>query len=662
MSGSAKKLLHAAAGTAAAGGATYVEDVFATHLYTGNNANNHEINNGVDLSDGGLVWFKRRSASGDYWLVDSERGGTLALRSNSNVANYSQTGAYSFIQSFDDNGFTMGDQGDINNATDFVSWSFRKQEGFFDVVKFSTTGGGGTQAVSHNLGSIPGYIIIKKTSASQSWICWAKNQTSPNSNWWRNYGSIDNTSTMFDWGDDTGIASAPTSTTVTLGSYFTGATADYVMYFFAEGGSDDQIFGDDSDEAIIKCGTFTTGGTTADFYVDCGFEIGWGVFIRTNDGAGFLQYDEMRGFSHGFNSELYWNSNNAEGSENQTRVVPTATGFANLGGKFETNSTYQYIVIRRGPMKEPSAGTDVYIADESHASAYENPMFQGTFPVDMSYFFDSASSTGPYLGSRLTWKYNAQIDSNSSAPSETNHVWDYMSGWYNRGSGSDDNNIAHMFRRYPKVFDVVVYEGNGSGGNTSRSGLSHNLGVAPEMIIHKRLDSSSEWQVGAAPISKGGYLNLNNSFSTSFTPSNEFAATTFDVDGWIGEGNNNVSGGVYLCLLFASLSGISKVGTYTGTGSNFNVTDLGAPVRYLLVKRTDGTGGATAGHWGVFDSTVQGINTSGYDPFPYLSTADQSLTTNQDVIDQHSSGFTVKDDTNSGFNINGGTYLYLAIA
>jgi hypothetical protein len=288
-------------------------------------------------------------------------------------------------------------------------------------------------------------------------------------------------------------------------------------------------------------------------------------------------------------------------------------------------------------------------------------MFQGTFPVDMSYFFDSVGGSAVYLGTRLTWKSNAQINSNSSAPSETNHVWDYMSGWYNRGSGSNDNNIAHMFRRYPKVFDVVVYEGNGSGGNTSRSGLSHNLGVAPEMIIHKRLDSSSEWQVGAAPISKGGYLNLNNSFSTSFTPSNEFAATTFDVDGWISEGNNNVSGGTYLCLLFASLSGISKVGTYTGTGSNFNVTDLGAPVRYLLVKRTDGTGGATAGHWGAFDSTVQGI-TSGYDPFPYLSAPGQSLTTNQDVIDQHSSGFTVKDDVNSGFNINGGTYIYLAIA
>ena len=99
-------------------------------------------------------------------------------------------------------------------------------------------------------------------------------------------------------------------------------------------------------------------------------------------------------------------------------------------------------------------------------------------------------------------------------------------------------------------------------------------------------------------------------------PSNEFAATPCDGDGWIGECNNNVSGGFYLCLLFASLSGISKVGTYTGTGSNVNVTDLGAPVRYLLVKRKDGTGGATAGHWGVFDSTVQCINTSGSDPFP----------------------------------------------
>jgi len=65
MSG-AKKLLHAAAGTSAAsGGATYVEDVFSTHLYTGNGSDGKAINNGIDLDgEGGLVWIKGRAAGG----------------------------------------------------------------------------------------------------------------------------------------------------------------------------------------------------------------------------------------------------------------------------------------------------------------------------------------------------------------------------------------------------------------------------------------------------------------------------------------------------------------------------------------------------------------------------------------------------------------------
>lgn len=655
MSGGAKKLLHAAAGTAAAGGATYVEDVFSTHLFTGTGSSN-DIDNGIDLDDkGGLVWIKARNNQRSHALFDTERGANL-LASNTTAAQYSSSG-----MTANSNGFTVVDNS-VNKVNEtIVSWTFARQEGFFDVVTW-TGNATGSRAISHGLNAKVGTIIVKCTSHTQNWAVYHSGIPT-------GYGNLLNASTFATgsgnavFGDSSYNNIDPTTSVFYVGTdnEVNGSGRTYVAYVFAEGtDSGSQIFGDDGDEPIIKCATFSTPNNLNDFSIDCGFEVQWVVFIRTNDGGGYLQYDNMRGFAHSYNSEFFLDNSNEEGTENQTRVVPTATGFANLGGKFEKNSTYAYIAIRRGPMKEPEAGTDVYIADMSHASAYENPMFQGTFPVDMSYFFDTSGSAA-YLGTRLTGKSNAQINSNSSAPSETNHVWDYMSGWYNRGSGSDDNNIAHMFRRYPKVFDVVVYEGNGSPSVGVRNGLNHNLGVAPEMIIHKRLDSSSEWQVGAAPISKGGYFNLANSFTASFTPSNEFTATTFDVDGWISENHNNTSGGTYVALLFASLSGISKVGTYTGTGSNFNVTDLGAPVRYLLVKRTDSTGGATGGHWGFFDSTVQGI-TSGYDPFPYLSSSGTTLTTNQDVIDSHSSGFTVKDDTNSGFNINGGTYIYLAIA
>jgi len=649
MSGGAKKLLHAAAGTAASGDPVYVEDVFSTYLYTGNNANNHEINNGVDLSDGGLVWFKKRNATGDHWLVDSERGGTLALRSNSNVANYSQTGAYSFIQSFDDDGFTMGDQGDINNSSDFASWSFRKQKGFFDVVKFSTTGGGGTQAISHNLGSIPGYIVFKKTNVAQTWITYHKGVTSPNSNWWRNFAGWEADAQFYDFGDDTGINSAPTDTTVTLGTYFTNATADYVAYFFAEGGSGDQIFGDDGDEAIIKCGTYSS--ATA---INLGFEPQWLMAKRTSSTGNWYMINNMTGFfGNSKNTQrLIADLSNGE-SDDQVASV-TSTGFNSR--LFDGAGDYMYVAIRRGPMKEPSAGTDVYIQYENNPSSVEDPFFQSSFPVDVGIFHRRTNDEGNYLTARMLGLKDLNTTTTGALGNNTNAKFDYMNGWYDTGGAQYSGYSSLMFRRYPKVFDVVFYEGNGSPSVGVRNGLAHNLGVAPEMIIHKRLDSTSEWQVGATPVSKGGYLNLTNSFPTSFTPANEFTATTFDVDGWIGENHNNTSGGTYLCLLFASLSGISKVGTYTGTGNNLNV-DCGfsGGARFILIKRTD-----AVADWYVYDSVVQGI-IAGNDPYWLMNTAAAEVT-NTDYIDPLASGFTVTSSAPAALNASGGTYLFLAFA
>ncbi len=51
----------------------------------------------------------------------------------------------------------------------YVSWSFRKAPGFFDVVTYTGNGTAG-RTVSHNLGSTPGMMIIKKSSNSENWI------------------------------------------------------------------------------------------------------------------------------------------------------------------------------------------------------------------------------------------------------------------------------------------------------------------------------------------------------------------------------------------------------------------------------------------------------------------------------------------------------------
>ena len=196
----------------------------------------------------------------------------------------------------------------------------------------------------------------------------------------------------------------------------------------------------------------------------------------------------------------------------------------------------------------------------------------------------------------------------------------------------------------------MIYTGTGSART-----VTHNLGVAPEMIWVKRRAGTDQWYVYAAPNGKDKKQELNadsQAYTDSMWNNTTPSASTFSVDSTAGVNSNGQS---IIAYLFASVDGISKLGSYTGTGSNVNV-DCGfsAGARFVIIKRTDGSG-----DWYVYDS-VRGI-VAGDDPFLALNT-NTAQTTNTDYIDPLSSGFTVTSSAPSQLNASGGTYLFLAIA
>jgi hypothetical protein len=198
---------------------------------------------------------------------------------------------------------------------------------------------------------------------------------------------------------------------------------------------------------------------------------------------------------------------------------------------------------------------------------------------------------------------------------------------------------------------VVCYTGTGSATT-----VSHNLGVAPELMIVKRRNSAEDWPVLQTNIPTQATLNgtfsgdpPNSSYFGNGTSYVAPTSTVFSV------GTNsavNASGGTYVAYLFASLSGVSKIGTYTGNGSSVTVTTNFQP-RFILVKRTDSTG-----DWIVSDS-ARGL-VAGNDPYLELNTTDAEVT-NEDWVDISSTSFTVNQTTNNA-NVNTGTYIYLCIA
>ena len=64
-------LMQGAAG--AAGGATYVDDVFSTYLYKGTGSA-RSINNAIDVSgEGAMVWIKSRNLGLSHQIFDTVR-------------------------------------------------------------------------------------------------------------------------------------------------------------------------------------------------------------------------------------------------------------------------------------------------------------------------------------------------------------------------------------------------------------------------------------------------------------------------------------------------------------------------------------------------------------------------------------------------------------
>jgi hypothetical protein len=649
MSRSALKGLQAAAG-AAGGDPVYVDDVFSTYLYTGTGSS-LAINNGIDLSgEGGLVWLKRRSSNKGHHLYDTARGVTKMLSSDGNDAEDTKSQG---LTAFNSDGFTLGTESQINGSTSTnVGWSFRKQPGFFDVVTY-TGNGGSNRAISHNLNSKPGLIIIKATSMSAGWMVGAGFTSTQYYRLALETSAAADQAALRDYNNY--LSAEPTTTTFSVGNEGLGNAngQTYVAYLFA---NDDQRFGENSDEAIIKCGTFTGNPTT----IDLGFEPQWMIAKKYDSTSPWQMFDTMRGWTaDGGTKDLEADTSSAETdrtSQNYTQLKSTGVTFNSYGG------SWIYMAIRR-PHKpaEELAATSLFKASTYTGSGAGTSVTTG-FPVDMTLVkCRNTGSTQTEVWNRLRGKKGYLFtDSTASQGNFGSDQWiiDNMTGytWAATDGYTNDSSrtyVAWDFKRAPGFFDVVTYTGTGSATT-----IAHNLGVAPEMIWLKNRSATANWELylnaGGTEYGYYGldqkYVGLNTSLSTwnNTSPTNSVVSVSSQFS------NSSYS---YVMYLFASVSGISKVGTYSGTGSELTV-DCGfsAGARFVLIKRADNSMGSGGESYFVFD-TARGITASSS---PYLPLNDTDAEASGSFVKPDSSGFKVT--TESVVNTSGSTYAFYAIA
>ena len=121
---------------------------------------------------------------------------------------------------------------------EYVSWSFRKAPGFFDVVTY--TGTGSARTVSHNLGSVPGCIMVKRTDGgSEDWVVYHRGNSDILGNNPGHYYVYLNTTNSYMGGASRFNNVAATSAEFTVGTDngTNGNGFSYVAYIFAGGQS-----------------------------------------------------------------------------------------------------------------------------------------------------------------------------------------------------------------------------------------------------------------------------------------------------------------------------------------------------------------------------------------------------------------------------------------
>ena len=631
----------------------YIEEVFSTWLYNGTGSA-QTITNGIDFSTkGGLLWFKARNDTRNNWLYDTTRSIANGLRSDSNTAATSTPNA---LTAFNNNGFSIGTSGNINTSGNtLVSWSFRKQPKFFDVVTWTGTGAN-PQIIPHNLGSVPGCIIVKVTNDIDEWIVYHRTLANTQFLILNTTAAAANGSTG-PWG-----ATTPTSTQFTVGSYANSVGLTYVAYLFAHDAGGFGLTGTDN---VISCGSYTGTGT-AGLQINLGYEPQWFMVKRTDSTADWFLSDILRGMPIGDTDRILYPNLTAAEDPVGNIFAPTATGLTITNGGFgpvnASGGNYIYIAIRRGPMAVPTDATKVFTPATRTGTGAAATVTSAGFPIDLIFSGGRSENRGFNWDDRLNGaQQSLRAFSTSAYTSDTQGVtgFDTMSGM-RLGTGSTFGGgynvnaelyVYEMLRRAPKFFDIVCYTGTGSATTQT-----HNLAAVPELMIVKSTSAAGAWDTYCSALANTEYVVLNDTAAKATGTTRWNSTTPTSSVFTVGTSSTtNGSGVTYVAYLFSTCAGVSKVGSYTGNGTTQTINcGFTGGARFVLIKRTDATG-----DWYVYD-TARGMTVL-TDPYMLMNTADLEVATLGSVTTV-STGFALNSTILAAINVNGGSYIFLAIA
>ena len=304
---------------------------FQVKLYTGNATSDTAITlDGDENMQPDLVWIKERNSTSNNEVVDSVRGATKFILTDSTNAEGTEAEG---LKSFDSDGFTLGDNGSYNQSSSYtyVAWCWKETaDAGFDIVSY--TGNGSVRTISHSLSVVPKFMMFKGRSVGYTWGVYYGDNTDAI--------FLDENSATSDsdtyWND-----TSPTTSVFTLSSNtkVNQDTKTYIGYLFSEV------------QGYSSIGTYIGNGAEPNF-VYTGFTPRWVLRKALQSGCNWTIFDSKRETNEN-DQRIKVNTNDAEAASSANAIDLVSNGFVCRGTDDDTNAdgnTYIYMAFAESPL------------------------------------------------------------------------------------------------------------------------------------------------------------------------------------------------------------------------------------------------------------------------------------------------------------------------
>ena len=629
-----------------------------------------------------MVWYKTRTAANDHNLIDSIRGATFQIRPDRDIA---QVNATDQIKSFDSDGLTLGTGGDANaNGQTYVAWIWKgddnepaiNTEGTmtsitrvhanagFSIVQFTNSSPGANARIGHGLSTTPNMIFVKRTDGTENWYVYHSGMVDGN-------GSPLKQFMRFDLPNAQGAATNLFNTVnaTVFNPSFTGTANQKIMAYCFHDVTGYQKFGS------------YTGNGNAGQAITTGFKPDFVMIKSTYGTSNWTVYDTRRSILAGM---INPDNSDTETTDSSADITITATGFSITSGgvsqglNSDTRLYIYWAIAKNVPSNTTLANSFKTVTWSGNNSARTisgmgfNPdllWIKARNASEQHYLYDKLRGASKFVHSNITAAegtdtssrlrdftadgFKLGTDAAINGNNNTYVAWGWKAG--NSWESNIDGSIPTLVNaNTANGFSVIKYDMNITSSTAFTIG--HGLSSAPELVIFFSLDQDGSTSNLVYPNSPTKEIaidsNSNGSGSSSYWNNTAPSTTVINMGTAWGQ-YSSYYGGDTVAYAFHSVSGYSKIGSYTGNGSAQSITGLGFQPDFIMIKSI--TTGQSGG-WHMYDSERGAKKRLKADESGVEYNEASGGSAGLNSFD--SNGFTMGNDTD--INANTHAYLYMA--